>query len=75
MSRKKNTRMKHHSPKKQQSVFQEAWSNMTEDFNRLMPEKLRQRKDKKKFVLWLFILELVVLGVVGKYVYGWITGG
>ncbi|WP_027714109.1 hypothetical protein [Desulfuromonas sp. TF] len=75
MSQKKKSLTKHQPPKKQQSVFQEAWSNMSDDFNRLMPEKLRQRKGKKKFVLWLFILELVVLGVVGKFVYEWITGG
>ena len=75
MSQKKKTRTIDQPPRKQQSVFQEAWSNMSADFNRLMPEKLRQRKDKKKFVLWLFVLELVVLGVVGKFVYGWVTGG
>lgn len=57
--------------KKQESVFKEAWNNMAADFNRLMPEKLHQRKGKKKFVLWLFILELVVLGVVGKLIYQW----
>jgi hypothetical protein len=75
MSQKKKSLTKHQPPKKQHSVFQEAWSNMSDDFNRLIPEKLRQRKGKKKFVLWLFILELVVLGVVGKFVYEWITGG
>lgn len=74
MSQKKKSRTKHRPPKKQQSVFLEAWSNMSEDFNRLMPEKLRQRKGKKKFVLWLFVLELVVLGVVGKFVIGWVAG-
>ena len=75
MSQKKRTRTRDQSSGKQQNVFQEAWSNMSEDFNRLMPEKFRQRKDKKKFVVWLFVLELVVLGVVGKFVYGWVTGG
>jgi hypothetical protein len=75
MSQKKRTRTRDQASRKQQNVFQEAWSNMSADFNRLMPEKLRQRKDKKKFVVWLFILELVVLGVVGKFVYGWVTGG
>jgi hypothetical protein len=75
MSQKKRTRTRDQASRKQQNVFQKAWSNMSADFNRLMPEKLRQRKDKKKFVVWLFILELVVLGVVGKFVYGWVTGG
>jgi len=57
----------------QQSIFQEAWSNMTEDFNRVLPEKLRN-KDKRKFVLWLFVLEVVVLGGVGMLVYEWVAG-
>ncbi len=57
--------------KKRDSVVKEAWNNMAEDFNRLLPETLRQRKGKKKFVLWLFILELVVLGIVGNLVYQW----
>jgi len=58
---------------KQQSVFQEAWDNMSEDFNKLLPEKLRNQ-DKKKFALWLFILEVVVLGVIGTLVYEWWVG-
>lgn len=62
------------SKKKQDSVFKEAWENMSEDFNRFMPEKLRQRKDKKKFVLWLFVLELVVFGAIGTFVYQWWVG-
>ena len=60
--------------KKQESVFKEAWENMSEDFNRFMPEKLRQRKDKKKFVLWLFVLELVIFGAIGTFVYQWWMG-
>ncbi len=60
--------------KKQESVFKEAWENMSEDFNRFMPEKLRGRKDKKKFVLWLFILELLVFGAIGTFVYRWWVG-
>ncbi len=60
------------SDKKQQvGVFKEAWNNMSRDFNRLIPKKLQGCKDKKKFVLWLFLLELLVLGWVGKLVYGW----
>jgi len=55
------------------SVFKEAWGNMNRDFDRLLPEALRNR-DKKKFVLWLFILEVLLLGAVGKFVYDWLTG-
>ncbi len=57
-----------------ESVFREAWDNMSEDFNRLLPEKLRGQKDKKKFVLWLFILEIVVFGAIGTFIYRWWRG-
>ena len=60
--------------KQQQSVFKEAWDNMSADFNRFMPEKLRAKQGKKKFVLWLFLLELLVLGVIGRLLYQWWTG-
>lgn len=57
----------------QESVFKEAWDNMSNDMSKILPEKMRQKKDKKKFVLWLAILELVVFGVVGKFLYDWLT--
>jgi hypothetical protein len=57
-----------------ESVFKEAWNNMSEDFNGLLPEKFQGKKDKKKFVLWLFILEIVVFGAIGSLVYRWWTG-
>ncbi len=60
--------------KQQENVFKEAWNNMSEDFNRFMPEKLRAKQGKKKFVLWLFILELVVFGAIGTFVYQWWQG-
>ncbi len=60
--------------KKRDSVFKEAWENMSGDLERLMPEKLRERKGKKKFVLWFFVLELLVLGAVGKFVWEWWVG-
>lgn len=60
--------------KPRQSVFQEAWSNMMGDMDRFLPGQLKGGEGKKKFVLWLFILELVVLGVVGKLVYEWLRG-
>jgi len=60
--------------KQRESVFKEAWNNMSEDFNGLMPEKLRARKGKKKFVLWLFILELVIFGAIGTFIYKWWLG-
>ncbi len=58
---------------KQENIFKEAWRNMSTDFNKFMPEKLRAKSGKKKFVLWLFVLELVILGFIGKWIYGWLT--
>lgn len=58
--------------KKQDSVFKEAWDNMSADMDKFMPEKLQGKQGKKKFVLWLFILEVLVLGVIGKLVYNWL---
>jgi hypothetical protein len=60
--------------KPQQSVIREAWSNMTEDLDRILPESLRRREGKKKFVLWLFVVEVLVLGVIGKLIYAWWAG-
>ncbi len=59
---------------KQDNIFKEAWNNMSNDFNNLVPNKLRDKSSKKKFVLWLFIVEIVVLGVVGKLIYEWWIG-
>ena len=56
-----------------ESVFKEAWDNMSDDFNKLLPEKLQGKKDKKKFVLWLFIVEVVVCGAIGTFIYRWWT--
>lgn len=58
---------------KQESVFKEAWDNMSNDMAKILPEKLQKRKGKKKFALWLAILELVVFGVLGKFLYDWLT--
>lgn len=59
---------------KQESVFKEAWDNMSNDMSKILPEKMQKREGKKKFILWLAILELVVLGVVGKFLYDWLMG-
>lgn len=56
-----------------QSVVRQAWEDMNRDFDRLLPERLRNR-DKKPFVLWLFLLELLVLGVAGSFLYNWLAG-
>lgn len=58
----------------QDSVFKEAWDNMSRDMEKLLPEKMRKREGKKKFFVLFAILELVVLGVVGKLLYDWLMG-
>ena len=59
---------------KQDSVFKEAWDNMSDDMSRLLPEKLQKRKGKKTFFIIFSILELVVLGAAGKFLYDWLAG-
>ncbi len=60
--------------KPEQSVVSEAWQNMSADMEKFLPQKLRGGKGKWKFALALALIELVVLGVVGKYLYDWLTG-
>ena len=54
-------------------VLREAWENMNRDLDRFMPETLR-RGGKKKFVLWLFLLEVVVLVGLALLAYEWFSG-
>lgn len=58
----------------QESVFKEAWDNMSRDMEKLLPEKMRKREGKKKFFILFAILELVLLGIVGKLFYDWLVG-
>ncbi len=64
------------TPKKQQdSVFKEAWENMNEDMARFMPDFLVKGLKGGKRKVWVMVaitfVELVVLGVVGKFAYDW----
>lgn len=66
---------RHASPKQQpkrQGILQEAWQNMMRDMDRILPEKLHGGQGKKKFVLWLFVVEVVVIGVIGAFIYDWL---
>ncbi len=60
------------------SVFKEAWENLCEDFSKILPAsvagKLGRRRWGWKTVALLTLLELVVLAVVGKLIYDWLTG-
>jgi hypothetical protein len=64
--------------KKPDSVLKEAWDNMSEDFSRILPasfaEKMGKRKWGWKVVVMVTLLELVVLGAIGKFVYDWLAG-
>lgn len=61
-------------PVRQESVFREAWQNLNRDLNRVLPEKLQARAGKRKFVLWLFLLELLALGLLGGGLWRWWSG-
>ena len=64
--------------KKQDSVFTEAWENMSEDMSRFMPNFLQKGLKGGKKKVWVMVaitfVELVVLGAVGKFVYDWFVG-
>lgn len=64
--------------KPQDSIFKEAWNNMRDDFSGLMPdaltEKLGPKKRGWKVVVVVTLVELLLLGIVGKVVYDWLVG-
>jgi hypothetical protein len=61
--------------KPKDSVFREAWDNMNEDMARVLPGFLAKRLRGGKGKLWVVaaitLVELVVLGAVGKFAYDW----
>jgi hypothetical protein len=63
--------------KKPDSVLKEAWENMSDDFSRVLPaavsEKMGKRKWGWKVVLVVTLVELVILGAIGKFLYDWLT--
>ena len=75
MSKKKHTKKPAAARKPQDSVFKEAWGNMSEDMGKIMPDFLAKRLQNRKGKVWVMVVltfvELVVLGVVGKFVYDW----
>jgi len=58
-------------------VFKEAWENMNEDMTRIMPgflaKRLQGRKGKAWVMVVMAVVELVILGVIGKLVFDWFT--
>ena len=63
--------------KKADSVFKEAWDNMTADFAKVLPASVAGSAGKRKWgwkvMVIVTVLELLVLGVVGKFVYDWLV--
>lgn len=74
---KKKKRSATHHDSHQGSVFKEAWENMNNDFSRFMPGFLSKRMPKGKGKAWVVVVvtlvELLILGVVGKFVYDWLV--
>ncbi len=60
--------------KAQQSVFAEAWQNMSADMEKFLPRKFHGGKGKLRFAVLLAAAELIVLAVAGKFLYDWLTG-
>jgi len=65
------------SQSQKDSVFKEAWENMNNDFSRFVPKSLAKHTPEGKGKVWVVVIvtlvELFVLGVVGKFVYDWIV--
>ena len=63
---------------KRDSILKEAWDHMSEDFARVLPASLAEKLGKHKWgwkgLVLVTLLELVVLGVLGKFLYDWLTG-
>lgn len=75
MSTKRNKPRSLPSKKHQDSVFKEAWENMSTDMARVMPDFLAKRLQSRKGKIWVMVaitfVELLVLGVIGKFAYDW----
>lgn len=76
MGKKKGRQQPTSAKKPQDSVFKEAWENMNEDMGKVMPDFLAKRLQDRKGKLWVMVaitfVELVVLGVIGKFIYDWL---
>ena len=77
MRKKQNTKKTAQKKKQQDSVFTEAWENMSADMAKVMPGFLQKGLKGGKRKVWVLVaitlVELVVLGAVGKFVYDWFS--
>lgn len=78
MAKKKLNKQTRKSERRRDSVFTEAWENMNDDLSRVMPNFIASKLQGGKNKLWVMIIvtvvELVILGVLGKLLYDWFTG-
>ena len=78
MAKKRNTQKNVSEKKQQDSVFKEAWENMNEDMGKVMPSFMAKGLQGGKRKVWVLVVitlvELVVLGAVGKFIYDWFVG-
>lgn len=69
---------RHEKGKSRDGILKEAWDNMREDFARVLPAAVPKESGKGRrgwqVILLIAVLELVVLGAVGKFVYDWLVG-
>lgn len=47
---------------------------MSADMEKFLPQKFRGGRGKWKIALLLALVELILLGVVGKFLYDWLSG-
>lgn len=77
MRKKQNIKKSPQKKQQQDSVFTEAWENMSEDMAKVMPGFLQKGLKGGKRKVWVMVaitvVELVVLGAVGKFVYDWFS--
>ena len=61
----------------QESVFKEAWDNMSNDLAKVLPGFLARRLERKeggwKKMAFFAVVELLLVGLVGKLIYDWMS--
>ena len=64
--------------KARQGIIKEAWDNMWGDLSRFLPtaavEKLDKGRRSWQLMVLIAVLELIVLGILGKLAYDWLAG-
>lgn len=78
MAKQKQKKSANKPSRQKDSVFAEAWENMSDDMSRFLPDFIVNKMQGGKNKLWVMIaitvVELLVLGIIGKLLYDWFTG-